>query len=60
MPKRSNAVVYDPIKKTKRRFKKKGFRHRKKLSPKSHLRVRNNGKDNNQKRTKNNKAKVRR
>ena len=39
---------------------KKGLRHRKKLSPKSHLRVRNNGKDNNQKRTKNNKAKVRR
>lgn len=54
MPKRSNAVVYDPIKKTKRRFKKKGLRHRKKLSPKSHLRVRNNGKDSNQKRTKNN------
>ena len=34
------------LKKLKDDLKKKGLRHRKKLSPKSHLRVRNNGKDN--------------
>ncbi len=46
MAKRYKQVVYDPVKKTKRRYKKKGLRHRKKLSPKSHLRVRH-GKNNN-------------
>ena len=39
MPKKNNQAIYSPVKKTKRRFKKKGFRHRKKLGPKSHLRV---------------------
>jgi len=30
---------YNPCKKTRRRHKPLGFRHRKKLGPKSHLRI---------------------
>lgn len=40
MAKRYNKVEITFTKKTKRRHKKEGLRHRKKLSPKSHLRVR--------------------
>jgi len=40
MVKRYNKVEIITIKKTKRRHKPKGLKHRKKLSPKSHLRKR--------------------
>ena len=36
--KRLQRVEYSPVKKTKRRYKKIGLRHRKQLGPKSHLR----------------------
>jgi len=38
MAKRINQVEYCPRKKVKRRYKKKGRTHQKKLGPKSHLR----------------------
>ena len=38
MVKRFQKVEYSPVKKTKRRYKKLGLRHQKKLGPKSHLR----------------------
>nr|BAR34528.1 hypothetical protein [uncultured Mediterranean phage uvMED] len=45
MAKRQQKVLYSPTKKTKRRHKPKGHKHRKKMSPKSSLRVRH-GKNN--------------
>lgn len=45
MGKRYNKVKIITIKKTKRRHKPKGLKHRKKMSPKSSLRVRH-GKNN--------------
>ncbi len=38
MAKRQNISTYKETKKTRRRHKPKGLKHRKKLSPKSHLR----------------------
>ena len=40
MAKRQNKSTYKQTKKTRRRYKPKGLRHRKKLSPKSSLRKR--------------------
>jgi hypothetical protein len=39
MVKKFHKVEIIFTKKTKRRYKKKGFKHRKKLGPKSHLRI---------------------